>query len=109
MTATKMYQVSTLQALALGYTRSVVDVKELVSNGDSGLGTFTGVDGEMILVDGKCYRAKDDGSVVVAEESMGVPFASVCFLQGTRKFELSNIQNIDSLKNELNNKIKNLY
>ena len=49
----KMYQVSTLNALLLGYTRKVVSVQELLENGDTGLGTFENVDGEMILVDAR--------------------------------------------------------
>ena len=46
-----MYQVSTLQALALGYTRPVVTVEELLRHGTTGLGTFESVDGEMIVCD----------------------------------------------------------
>ena len=53
----KMFQVSTLQALMLGYTRSVTHVSELLGHGNIGLGTFTDVDGEMIVLDGVCYRA----------------------------------------------------
>ena len=52
----KMYQVSTLNALLLGYTRKVVSVQEMLENGDTGLGTFENVDGEMIVVDGHCYN-----------------------------------------------------
>lgn len=48
----KMYQVSTLQALMLGYSRAVISVNELLDHGDIGLGTFTDVDGEMIVLDG---------------------------------------------------------
>ena len=48
-----MYQVSTLNALLLGYTRKVVTVQDLLANGDTGLGTFENVDGEMIVVDGR--------------------------------------------------------
>ena len=59
----KMYQVSTLNALLLGYTRKVVTVQDLLANGDTGLGTFENVDGEMIVVDGHCYRASDNGTV----------------------------------------------
>ncbi len=102
----KMYQVSTLQALALGYTRSVIDANELIKHGDTGLGTFTGVDGEMICVDGKCFRAKEDGMVVEADPTIGVPFASVCKFKGNIEFEISNIQNIVQLKELLNNKIE---
>ena len=36
----KMYQVSTLQALALGYSKAVISVGELLQEGDTGLGTF---------------------------------------------------------------------
>ena len=75
MNKSKMYQVSTLQALAMGHTRPVIEVATLKEHGTTGLGTFGGVDGEMIMVDGECYRAKEDGSVAVAEETMGVPFA----------------------------------
>ena len=56
----KMYQVSTLNALLLGYTRKVVTVQDLLANGDTGLGTFENVNGEMIVVDGHCYRAADN-------------------------------------------------
>ena len=77
----KMYQVSTLSALALGYTRTVVKVRDLLQNGDTGLGTFENCDGEMIVVDGHCYRAADDGSVSETPADLGVPFASVVFLK----------------------------
>ena len=106
MSKSKMFQVSTLQALAMGHTRPVIDVAELKKNGAMGLGTFAGVDGEMIVVDGECYRAKEDGSVTVAEETMGVPFASVSNFSGVRSFELAEIDNIETLKQELNNKIE---
>ena len=49
----KYYQVSTLQALALGFSKSVITVEELLRHGDMGLGTFEDVDGEMIVLDGK--------------------------------------------------------
>ena len=59
----KIYQISTLQALALGYSRSVVTVNELLQHGNIGLGTFEDVNGEMIVLDGECYRATEDGTV----------------------------------------------
>jgi acetolactate decarboxylase len=102
----KMYQVSTLNALLLGYTRKVVSVQELLENGDTGLGTFENVDGEMILVDGHCYRAADNGTVTEMPPGKGVPFASVSFLMGNRKFELDPVENIDALKSLLNLKIE---
>ena len=45
-----MYQVSTLQALALGYNEAVVTAEEVLKEGDTGLGTFEGVDGELYKI-----------------------------------------------------------
>lgn len=39
----RMYQVSTLQALAMGYSRAVINAGELIREGDTGLGTFEDV------------------------------------------------------------------
>jgi len=97
----KMYQVSTLQALMLGYSRSVVTVSELLEYGNTGLGTFEDVDGEMIVIDGMCYRATEDGTVVAAEMDKGVPFSVVCDLQGSSTFEVEAFQGIDALKSQL--------
>ena len=60
MNSMKMYQVSTLQALMLGYSRAVISVSELLNHGNIGLGTFKDVDGEMIVLDGSCYRAMEN-------------------------------------------------
>lgn len=102
----KYYQVSTLQALALGFSKSVITVKELLRHGDMGLGTFEDVDGEMIVLDGKCYRAKNDGNVVPAEDERGVPFASVCCFQSERLEKLGRMDTIDRLKEWLTLRIE---
>lgn len=98
MKSNKIYQVSTLQALALGYTRPVVTVEELLQNGDTGLGTFENVDGEMIIIDGVCYQAKQDGSIVRSENSTGVPFAVAGFLKNGRKIEFGEKKDIEAIK-----------
>ena len=105
----KMFQVSTLQALVAGYTRSVVTVQDIENKGSIGLGTFEGVDGEMILLDGACYRARHDGSVVKPAPDCGVPFASVASVQGGIAFEIADLNNIDDLKNELSYIIDDIF
>ena len=101
-----MYQVSTLQALAMGYTRAVVNVEELLLHADTGLGTYENINGEMIIADGICYRAKENGSVEIAGQAMGVPFASGSFLRDSRCFYLGFVVDIGSLKSELTVKIE---
>ncbi|EID85176.1 Alpha-acetolactate decarboxylase [Treponema sp. JC4] len=102
----RMFQVSTLQSLALGYTRAVMTVGGLIQHGETGLGTFEDVNGEMIVIDGKCYRAMDDGRVTEAGDERGVPFASVAYMDNCREFELSGDYTMESLKAELNNRIE---
>ncbi|SKB93046.1 acetolactate decarboxylase [Lachnospiraceae bacterium] len=63
-----------------------------------GLGTFEDVDGEMIVLDGKCYRAQNNGDVVLAESKRGVPFASVCSFQAMRQEKPEKMDTIDQLK-----------
>ena len=105
----KMFQVSTLQALVAGYTRSVITVQELEERGNVGLGTFEGVDGEMILLDGVCYRARHDGAVTRPAPETGVPFASVAKVQGGTAFELGKAPDIETLKRELTCKIDEAF
>ena len=102
----KYYQVSTLQALALGFSKSVVTVEELLKHGDTGLGTFEDVDGEMIVLDGKCYRAQNNGDVVPAENERGVPFAAVCHFRSQRQEELGTMETIEQLKQWLTLRIE---
>ena len=105
----KMYQVSTLQSLMMGYTRPVITVDELLEHGNTGLGTFQDVAGEMIVAGGHCFQAKDDGTVTEASGDTGVPFASVAFLDEEMTFEVSGIKEIDTLKKELDLKVEEWF
>lgn len=105
----QMYQVSTLQALALGYTRAVIDVGELLLHGDTGLGTFEDVNGEMILMDGHCYRADQDGHITGVPPETGVPFAAVAGLTGEQEFALADMPDIEAVRTELTRKIEERF
>ena len=76
---TSLFQVSLLQALSLGDYRGTVTIGELKEHGDIGLGTFDGLDGEMIMLGGVVYKAAGDGSVSIAEDDVTTPFANVTF------------------------------
>lgn len=80
-------------------------MEELLQNGDIGLGTFEDVNGEMIVMDGHCYRAKNDGSVEETAPDTGVPFASVAFLHKDRVFTMENMD-LEAIKTALFLKIE---
>ena len=105
----KMYQVSTLQALALGYSRAVINDGELIREGDTGLGTFEDVNGEMIVMDGHCFRADQDGNVTEVSTETGVPFAAVARLCGEQQFPLEDMPDITSVRTELTRKIEERF
>ena len=96
-----LYQVSTIQALTAGYYYPVCTVGELLSHGNFGIGTFEAVDGEMIVLDGVCYRAKSDGTVAVVSNEANVPFASVANYEPSKEIDIQGVASIDSLKTVL--------
>ncbi len=101
-----IFQVSLLQGLTLGDYYGSVSVKELKEKGDTGIGTFEGVNGELIMLDGEVYRAKSDGSVEVAPDDETIPFSNVTFFDADTTEEISGISNINDLKEYLNGKVE---
>ncbi|WP_235856229.1 acetolactate decarboxylase [Methanolobus halotolerans] len=74
-----LYQVSTINALLEGVYDGETDYESLKQHGDFGIGTFSGLDGEMIELDGIVYQIKDDGIAYPVNDSMTTPFAAVTF------------------------------
>jgi len=72
-----LYQVSTATALVEGIYEGAVQVSTLRKHGDLGLGTFEGLDGEMVIVDGHFYQVRSDGSVKEVQDNVLSPFAAV--------------------------------
>ena len=105
----RMYQVSTLQALALGYSRAVITADKLLQEGDTGLGTFEDVNGEMIVMDGCCYRADQNGSVTAVAPETGVPFAAVARFYGEQQFAMNDMPDIASIRTALTLKIEERF
>jgi len=52
-------------------------VRDLKRHGDFGLGTFDGLDGELIMLEGVCHRATGGGVVTSPPDDARVPFAVV--------------------------------
>lgn len=103
-----IYQVSLLQGLTLGDYNGSVSVKELKEKGDTGIGTFEGVNGELIMVDGTVYRAKSDGSIETAPDDETIPFANVTFFDTDEKQDISDVSSIADLKKLLDEKVEKL-
>ena len=73
----RLYQVSTSSALVEGVCEGALDVGTLLKYGDLGLGTFEHLDGEMVVVDGRVFQVRSDGSVREVADDVLTPFATV--------------------------------
>jgi acetolactate decarboxylase len=72
-----LFQVSTSAALVEGLYQGAVRVSRLLRHGDFGLGTFIGLDGEMVVLEGVCYQVASDGAVRHVEGDRLIPYAVV--------------------------------
>ena len=100
--AESIYQVALLQSLAQEYFDGSMTVADLKTHGDTGIGTFDGLNGEMIVLDGVVYQAIGDGSVVVPADNETVPFSNVTFFEEDLTLALSAIPDMASLQSTLN-------
>ncbi len=72
-----LFQASTIAALLEGAYEGDLSFAELAEHGDLGLGTLDALDGEMIALDGRFYRADVDGNVTEIVAETKTPFAVV--------------------------------
>ena len=72
-----LFQASTIGALLDGAYDGDLSFAELAEHGDLGLGTLNGLDGEMIALEGRFYRADVDGAVGEVPGEALTPFAVV--------------------------------
>ena len=72
-------QHSTIDALLIGMYDGDLEIGDLRRAGNFGIGTFDGLDGEMIVLDGAVYKARSDGRIVRMGDRETTPFASVSY------------------------------
>ena len=108
-----IYQVALLQSLTQGYYDGIINVSDLKTHGDIGIGTFEGVNGEMIVLDGKVYQALSDGSVQEAADTETVPFSNVTFFDSDVTVDMTEIENMAAFKSALDKTVsekgKNMF
>lgn len=99
-----VYQVSTLAALLDGHYDGEMTLGELRRQGDFGIGTFEGLDGEMILSDGVFHQARADGRVVRPADGSKTPFACVTRFDADHDLGLAADLDYDGLTRQLDAK-----
>lgn len=74
-----LYQYASLAALMAGGYAGEATVADMAARGDFGLGTYHGLDGEMVVLDGVFYRADASLALSTPPPGTAVPFAALTF------------------------------
>lgn len=72
-----IFQTSLMSALLDGVYDGEMTLGELLGHGGFGIGTFNGLDGEMVLLGGQAWQLRGDGSVSVPSLDQRTPYAVV--------------------------------
>lgn len=99
-----IYSFSSISALVKGDYYPNFNCKEILSKGNFGLGTFEGLNGELILIKNNVYQLVDNTNITLCEGDEKIPFACVCDFD-YRNFDVK-FSNIN--KKELEEKLLSL-
>lgn len=84
-----LFQTSTIDALLEGIYDGELSLQKLLEHGNFGIGTFQGLEGEMIVLDNQVFQVKADGNLYRPNRSMLTPFAAVCQFSPEAAFTLT--------------------
>ncbi len=104
----KGFQVSTLDALSQGVFAGAMSFRDLKKHGNFGLGTFVGLDGEMIGLDGKFYQVTADGVATKVSPETETSFAVVSDFKPSQTIKLSGAYDFAALQAALDQQLSSL-
>lgn len=84
----EFFQTSLISSLMDGVYEDELTVGELLSHGSFGLGTFNSLDGEMVILDGRCYQLRGDGTSRPAPLGARTPYATVTNFVPSHRLEI---------------------
>ena len=102
-----VFQVSAINALLQGVYDGEITCGELKKQGDLGIGTLDGLDGEMVALDGQIYQVKSDGQAYVVGDEVSCPFAALTFFEKDGSRELKELASYDNLQKSIDSMIVN--
>lgn len=91
------FQYSTIDALLAGLYDGDMTMEQLKFQGDFGLGTLNGLDGELVVLDGTAYHITAGGEATIPPNSAKTPFATTSFFQEDAILKLDQINTLEEL------------
>jgi acetolactate decarboxylase len=93
-----LFQTSLMAALLGGVYEGTLTYGDLHHRGDFGLGTFNGLDGEMVGFGGIFYQVRSDGSATLVNDDQKTPFAIVTFFRPEQRWNIEKPISKDTLQ-----------
>lgn len=84
-----LFITGTYGALSRGNYDGDMNVAQLKQHGDFAMGNFSGLDGEMLVMDGTCYRIGAEGKLTKADDTWTIPNATATFFKPEKTISLS--------------------
>ncbi|KAK6374352.1 hypothetical protein LTR64_002461 [Lithohypha guttulata] len=106
-----IYQYSLINALMAGVADTGIKVSDFTTKGNLGIGTFTKIQGELVLLEDQVYQLQASGDVRVAEPEEQLPYAvATKFVpQRTVQAVFKNKDDLDRVLDEFDNHAANLF
>jgi len=79
--------------------------KELKTKGDIALGSYNGLNGELIMTDGKLYQVTEDGAIHVPGDEELICYANATFFDSEQGFEMEGPVKYEFLRAKLNEEL----
>src|SRR4051812_2613996 len=89
MASDEIYQTATMAALLDGIYDGDVPIRDLLRHGDFGLGTFNGLDGELLILAWVFPQLPSAGPAALAGPDARVPFAVITGFAPQRSIEVT--------------------
>jgi len=100
-----LFQYSTLATLLQGVYDGNLSIGALKEQGDFGLGTFNGLNGEMLMLDGVVYQVAADGIAREMSDDVKMPFAAVTFFKADKTLKVYQIKSCAELEAYIDSKL----
>lgn len=95
-----LFQVAEYNTFSLGNYTGFMNFSDLEKHGDFGVGTFDGLNGEMVALNGIFYQISVNGKPVVVPLNATTPYATITFFKSDITFTLTNF-NYSQLKSRI--------
>ncbi|MEO6329236.1 MAG: acetolactate decarboxylase [Ginsengibacter sp.] len=97
----ELYHYSLWAALVNKIYDGNLTVREAKTHGDTGLGTYNGIDGELIMLDGVLYQVPSSGAVKLADDSVDISYLNTTFFEKKFSFQIDKHTSYDSIRKEI--------